>query len=180
MSATRYANLSGPTVIKCKLGREGGSGRHVLGVFFFLMDRVTQGLPLQPLSSCLAEFSAAKRGEKKDPSPPSESISGFQRRAGLEVAGPLCLNALPDPRHLASGQEAVGTATRTRFSFYTLWFDVQACAYVNIYILTNKMGFDEGKNAMNNLINKILLEIGQEWFMAAPSAVWGQPSRCCF
>lgn len=125
MSATRYANLSGPTVIKCKLGRQWQIFPAPSRLPFIRTDRVSQGLPLQRLSSRLAGFSAANG--KTGPSPLSESISRFQRQAGLEVAGPLCLNALPDLRHLAFEQGAVGTATRTRFSFHTLRFDLQAC-----------------------------------------------------
>lgn len=132
MSATRYANLCGPTVIKCKLERQRqifpAPSRHP----FILTGRVSQGLPLQPLSSCLAEFSAAKG--KKGPSPLSESISRFQRQAGLEVAGPLCLNALADPHRLASEQEVVGTATRTRFSFHPLRCDLQARTPMQIFL----------------------------------------------
>lgn len=138
MSATRYANLSGATVIKCKLGRQrrifSAPSHHA----FILTERVPQGLPLQPLSSCLAEFSAAKEKKKRGPSPRSESISRFQRQAGLEVAGPLCLNALPDPRHLASEQEVVGAATQTRFCFYTLRFALRAGARTWIFTFENQ------------------------------------------
>lgn len=150
MSATRYANLSGPAVIKCKLGRRqqqifpAPSRRP-----FIRTDWVSQGLPSQRLWSCLAGFSAANG--KTGPSPLSESISRFQRQAGLEVAGPLCLNALPDPRHLAFEQEVVGTATRPRFSFHTLRFELQACTK------QNKMEINEGKSSTNDPINKILL-----------------------
>lgn len=156
MSATRYANLSGATVIKCKLGRQrqifSAPSHHA----FILTERVPQGLPLQPLSSCLAEFSAAK-GKKRGPSPRSESISRFQRQAGLEVAGPLCLNALPDPRHLASEQEVVVQQHR-HVSAFILCDLLYGQTHVHGYLplKTNRMEFNERKDGTYDPINKIL------------------------